>query len=75
LSPATEAIDRSDKMDIYARETVAHLWLVDPRTQTLEVYRNEARRWSRVGAWRDAATVRAEPFDEVELELGVLWED
>jgi Uma2 family endonuclease len=75
LSPATEAIDRSDKMDIYARETVAHLWLVDPRAQTLEVYRNESRRWSRVGAWRDAAAVRAEPFDEVEIELGVLWED
>jgi Uma2 family endonuclease len=75
LSPATEALDRSDKMDIYARESVAHIWLVDPRTQTLEVYRNEAQRWSRVAAWRDSATVRAEPFGEVEIELGVLWED
>lgn len=75
LSPATEAIDRSDKMDIYARENVGHLWLVDPRTQTLEVYRNEGARWSRVGAWRGTATVRVEPFDAVEIELGVLWED
>ena len=75
LSPATEAIDRSDKMDIYARESVAHLWLLDPRTQTLEVYRNDARLWSRVGAWRGASKVSAAPFDMVELELGVLWQD
>lgn len=75
LSPATEAIDRSDKMDVYAREGVVHLWLVDPRTQTLEVYRNEEARWIRVGAWRGATTVTAEPFEAVEIELGVLWED
>ncbi|XXX78966.1 hypothetical protein WMF30_09345 [Sorangium sp. So ce134] len=50
-------------------------WLVDPRTQTLEVYRNESARSTRVGAWRGTATVRAEPFDAVETELGVLWED
>jgi hypothetical protein len=24
--------------------------------------------------WRDAAVVRAEPFDAVDLELGALWE-
>ncbi|AKT37954.1 Uma2 family endonuclease [Chondromyces crocatus] len=75
LSPATEAIDRSDKMDIYAREGVGHLWLLDPRTQTLEVYRNDAGLWARVGAWRGSATVQVEPFEAAEIELGVLWED
>lgn len=45
---------------------------MDPRTQTLEVYRNESARSTRVGAWRGTATVRAEPFDAVEAELGVL---
>jgi len=75
LSPATEALDRSDKMDIYAREGVAHIWLVDPRTQTLEVYRNEGGQWIRVGAWRGSAAVQAEPFEAAEIELGVLWED
>jgi Uma2 family endonuclease len=75
LSPATEALDRSEKMDIYARESVRHIWLLDPRSQTLEVYRNEQQRWSRMGAWRGAAAVRAEPFDAAELTLGVLWED
>ena len=39
LSPSTGARDRADKMPIYARHGVAHLWLVDPALQTVEVYR------------------------------------
>ena len=74
LSPSTQAIDRSDKMDIYARESVKHLWLVDPTVRTLETYRLESSHWTRLGTWRDAALVRAEPFDAIELELAALWE-
>ena len=35
------ALDRTRKMAVYAREGVKHLWFVDPRPQTLEVYRLE----------------------------------
>jgi Uma2 family endonuclease len=73
LSPSTQAIDRSDKMDIYTRERVRHVWLVDPLAKTLEVYRSEASRYVRVATWRDDARVRAEPFDAIELELAALW--
>jgi Uma2 family endonuclease len=74
VSPSTEAIDRQ-KMDIYARESVGHLWLIDPRTRTLEVYRSEAGRFRRTGAWEGEVSVRAAPFSAVELELGVLWHE
>lgn len=37
LSPSTEAIDRGEKLRIYARESVAHAWLIDPSRRTLEV--------------------------------------
>src|SRR5262245_65971585 len=37
LSKSTESIDRGAKLRIYAREGVAHLWLIDPLRQTLEV--------------------------------------
>jgi Uma2 family endonuclease len=74
LSPSTEALDRAKKMGSYAREGVRHLWFVDPRPRLLEVYRLEDRRWSRTGAHLGSVTVHAEPFEELALELGSLWE-
>jgi Uma2 family endonuclease len=73
LSPSTEAVDRTTKLPIYAREEVRHAWLVDPLVRTLEVLRLEARAWRIVATWRDDARVRAEPFDAIELDLAVLW--
>lgn len=73
LSPSTEAIDRTDKLPIYAREEVRHAWLVDPLVQTLEVLRLEASAWRVAGTWRGEAKVRAEPFAAFELDLALLW--
>src|SRR5579883_556917 len=39
LSPSTAAIDRGEKMPVYLRERVAHVWLVDPAAKTHEVFR------------------------------------
>ncbi len=74
LSLGNAATDRTDKMTIYAREGVRHVWLVDPIEKTLESYRLEGGRWVVVGTWRDDARPRVEPFDAIELELGALWE-
>ena len=75
LSPATAAIDRTDKMAIYAREQVRHVWLVDPILCTLEGFRLlSGKTYEELGAWRGDAGVRAEPFDAIELELSALWE-
>ena len=54
---------------------VTHAWLVDPVVRTLEVHRLDGETYRVVGVWRDAARVRAEPFDAIELELGALWAD
>jgi Uma2 family endonuclease len=75
LSPRTSKIDRAGKLPIYAREQVRHAWLVDPLARTLEVMRLEGPRWILLGTWADDARVRAEPFDAIELELGLLWAD
>jgi Uma2 family endonuclease len=75
LSPATAAVDRTDKMGVYAREQVQHVWLVDPIIATLEVYRLLDRKtYEAVAAWRGDVKVRAEPFDAIELELAAIWE-
>jgi len=73
LSPNTEHIDRADKVPVYAREGVGHVWLVDPDPETLEVYRLDGESYRVAGTWRGDATVRAEPFDAVALPLAVLW--
>jgi len=73
VSPSTGRIDRSRKMRHYARDGVAHLWLVDPLLQTLEVYRLEAGRWVVVATYAGDEVVRAEPYEAVELSLGRWW--
>ena len=75
ISPSTAAIDRVKKLTIYARESVAHVWLVDPLARTLEVLRLESQRWVIAGTWSDHDMVRAEPFAVLELDLALLWDD
>ena len=75
ISPATERMDRSRKMRIYARESVQHLWLLDPLVRTLEVLRLENARWVLLDTHGDADVVRVEPFEAVEIELTALWPD
>ena len=73
LSPRTEAFDRGEKVPVYARESVRHVWLVDPIEQTLEVFRLEGERYMLLGVHHGDARVRAEPFDAIELDLAILW--
>jgi Uma2 family endonuclease len=73
LSPSTEALDRGRKMAVYAREEVGHLWFVDPRSQSLEVFRLEGKGWKQLGVYTGNAVVRAEPFEALSLNLAFLW--
>jgi Uma2 family endonuclease len=73
ISPSTESIDRGRKLQIYARERVAHLWLVNPIAKTLEVYRLSESNWLLVRTHIGDEVVRAEPFEAVALEIGRWW--
>jgi Uma2 family endonuclease len=73
LSPSTSAFDRAKKLGVYAREGVAHAWLVDPIVQTLEVMRLENGRWVILGTHAGTEVVRADPFADIDLALGDLW--
>jgi Uma2 family endonuclease len=75
LSPSTEKLDRSAKLRIYARAKVPHAWLVNPTQRTLEVLRLTNDGWLTVAVHSDHDKVRAEPFDAIELELGLLWSE
>jgi|SRR5690242_2379906 len=73
ISPSTGYLDRTRKMPVYARGGVRHLWLIDPSPRTLEVYRLEEARWVVAATYGGALTVRAEPFEDVEIDLRRLW--
>jgi Uma2 family endonuclease len=73
LSPSTKAVDRADKLPIYAREKTEHVWFVDPIVRTLEAFRLDGDTYRLAGTWRDEARVRLAPFDAIELELTNLW--
>jgi Uma2 family endonuclease len=73
LSERTRSRDKGQKMRIYAREGVRHLWHVDPVAHTLDIFRLVEGDWLHVQSFSGEARVRAEPFDAVELELALVW--
>lgn len=73
ISQSTGPLDRGRKMHIYARERVAHLWIVDPILRTLEVYRLESGRWIVASTHGGAEPIRAEPFEAIELDIERWW--
>ncbi len=73
LSPSTTRDDRVVKMPLYARESVGHIWLIDPDQKTLEAYALQDGRWLLLGAHKDDDRVSLPPFEALELELSALW--
>lgn len=74
ISPSTARIDRTRKMRIYAREKVAHMWIVDPLARSIESYRIDGDSWKVLGVFGDEAErARIEPFESVELEIARWW--
>jgi Uma2 family endonuclease len=73
VSPATEAIDRGQKLRIYTRERVATAWFVDPLRQSLEVLALETGGVAQLEAHHGSVCVHARPFAAIELELSALW--
>jgi Uma2 family endonuclease len=73
LSPSTRLIDRTRKLPKYASHGVNHVWLVEPRERSIEVFRREGTQWILLGFFGEDMKIRAEPFDAVELDLSLVW--
>jgi len=74
-SLSTEKFDRRKKLPVYARSGVGHAWIVQPRIRALNAFRRQDQHWLDVGYFTDADVMRAEPFDAVEIDLAMLWQD
>jgi Uma2 family endonuclease len=74
LSKSSRVGDRVRKMPIYCRERVAHVWLIDPEAQIIEVYRLDGETYRLIATHAGETELRAEPFDAIQLQLGLLWQ-
>lgn len=72
LSPSTARRDLTVKLLTYARCGVGHYWVVDQDLGVLVVYRLTDGRYGRVLTATAAQTVRAEPFDAIEIDVGLI---
>jgi Uma2 family endonuclease len=73
LSPSTASRDRINKMRVYARHEVKYAWIIDPTAKSLEVFKLESGRWVLLEGYMENDKVRAEPFQEVEIDLANFW--
>jgi Uma2 family endonuclease len=75
VSESNRAVDTVTKLRRYHQAGVPHYWILDQADRTLTVYRHTEAGY--LVALRSEAheLVRAEPFDEVELEVAVLLGD
>ena len=75
LSPSNEKRDLVDKMRVLREAGVPHYWILNPTEKVLVVHRLEANGYLVALTASSGETVRAEPFDEVDLPVGVLFDD
>jgi Uma2 family endonuclease len=74
LSPGTRTKDVGPKRDMYARQRVRHLWIVDPDERVLEAFvLGSDGRWVLLGTWTEDATVDVAPFEGTKLSLATWW--
>lgn len=74
LSPSTRALDRGDKLKVYAEYQVRHVWFVEPLEQLVEVLRLDGSTYRIVQTATGSDDVRLEPFDALPLPLSALWQ-
>jgi Uma2 family endonuclease len=75
LSPSNARDDQVTKFDTYCRAQIPHYWIVDPALETLRVHRWTKDGYLVVTNAQRGQRVRAEPFEAVELQVGVLFGD
>lgn len=73
LSDSNATNDTVRKKRIYHRHRVPHYWIIDPRDETLTIYRWGPDGYIEVLIAQRGERVRAEPFEAVDLQVGVFF--
>jgi Uma2 family endonuclease len=73
LSPSTTTIDRSTKLQLYARYGVPYYWIVDPEVRALEAYELADGAYRLVTRATRDAPASLPPFPDFALVPDSLW--
>lgn len=73
LSESNAATDQVDKFRVYAANGVPFYWIGDPTRTILTVYRLDGATYAVALQTKRGEVVRAPPFDEVPLRVGLLF--
>jgi len=73
LSPTTTLIDRSTKLQLYARHGVPYYWIVDPEAQIIEAYSLSAGGYDLVTRAAGSDPVTLPPFSDLAFVPSSLW--
>lgn len=73
LSASNAKNDQITKFETYRRSGVPHYWIADPQLLTLRVFRLTPDGYLVALTAQAGDRVRAEPFEAIELEVGVLF--
>ncbi|MCK6538233.1 MAG: Uma2 family endonuclease [Polyangiaceae bacterium] len=72
VSESNRAVDTVIKLRRYHQAQVPHYWVIDQLDRTLTVYRHTAEGYLVALRAAEHETVRAEPFEAVEIQVGVV---
>lgn len=73
LSPSTTLIDRSTKLQLYARHGVPYYWIVDPEARTIEAYSLSEGAYQLVMRAAGREAVSLPPFSDLAFAPASLW--
>lgn len=74
VSPSTAVLDRSRKLDLYARSGVREVWLVTPYPSLIEVFVLEGESYRLIHAYRKDEAFRSVGFKGLRLNLQRLFD-
>ena len=74
LSPSTAELDRTMKLELYARYGVTEYWIVDPDAKTIMVLLRGESRFEVVGIYGESQTLHSPTLKGLNVSLGEAFE-
>ena len=75
LSKSTIVYDRGAKKDIYERYGVREYWLVDQRTNNIEVYSYADQRYKLIDNYDETGTLKSLTLEGFEMDIETVFKD